>query len=93
MALRKQCIYSAGMPVAVTIRNVPDEVRAELAARAARSGRSLQEYLLAELTELAAKPSFEETIGRIRRRVDATGRSLDADVIVDAVRAGRDRRR
>ncbi len=29
------------MSVAITIRNVPDEVRDELAARAARAGRSL----------------------------------------------------
>jgi antitoxin FitA len=39
------------MPVAITIRNVPEEVRDELAARAARSGRSLQEYLAGLLTE------------------------------------------
>jgi len=31
--------YPAAMPVNITIRNVPDEVRDELAARAARSGR------------------------------------------------------
>jgi antitoxin FitA len=31
---------------ATTIRTVPDDLRVELAARAARSGRSLQERLL-----------------------------------------------
>lgn len=31
--------------VSITIRDVPQETRNELAARAARSGRSLQEYL------------------------------------------------
>lgn len=35
--------------VAVTVRDVPDEVRDELAARAARAGKSLQEYLRALL--------------------------------------------
>ncbi|WP_396654373.1 FitA-like ribbon-helix-helix domain-containing protein, partial [Microbacterium sp.] len=35
------------MSVAITVRNVPDDVRDELASRAARSGRSLQEYLSA----------------------------------------------
>jgi len=40
--------------VALTIRNVPDEVRDELAARAARSGRSLQGYLAAALTDVVA---------------------------------------
>jgi hypothetical protein len=33
------------MSVDIIIRNVPDEVRDELAGRAARQGRSLQEYL------------------------------------------------
>lgn len=46
------------MAVTMTIRNVPDEVRSELAARAARAGQSLQEYLLAELGRLAAKPDL-----------------------------------
>ncbi len=35
------------MSVAITVRGVPDEVRDELAARAARAGQSLQEYLRA----------------------------------------------
>ena len=47
------------MPVSITIREVPDEARDELAARAARSGRSLQEYLRAELVELARRPDPE----------------------------------
>jgi plasmid stability protein len=39
----------------ITIRNVPDEVRDELAARARLSGRSLQEYLRSELIRLASQ--------------------------------------
>jgi plasmid stability protein len=40
------------MPTVISIRNVPDEVRAELAARAGRSGRSLQaEDIVALLDE------------------------------------------
>jgi plasmid stability protein len=45
------------MAVSVTIRDVPDETRDELAARAARLGQSLQEYLRGQLVELAAKPT------------------------------------
>ncbi|MEO8906487.1 MAG: hypothetical protein ABI310_00290 [Microbacteriaceae bacterium] len=56
------------MPVTITIRAVPDGVRDELAARAARSGRSLQEFLSAELVELAARPSASEAIVRARMR-------------------------
>ena len=54
------------MSVSTTIRAVPDAVRDELAARAARSGRSLQEYLVAELSELAAKPSIDDALREIR---------------------------
>ena len=78
------------MSVAVTIRNVPDEVRNELAARAARSGRSLQEYLRRELIELASKPSTDDWLAQLRARVEARGTQLSADQIVSAIRADRD---
>lgn len=52
----------------ITIRDVPDETRNELAARAARSGRSLQEYLLQQLIELARRPDPEVLVARARAR-------------------------
>lgn len=67
---------------AITVRNVPDEVRDELAARAARSGRSLQEYLLQELIQMASQPSLEEVISRARARVRATRTRMSvADIL------------
>jgi antitoxin FitA len=77
------------MTVAITIRNVPDEVRDELAARAARSGRSLQEYLLRQLADLATRPSVDDVIARARARVQATGTRLDPDEILTARDADR----
>jgi plasmid stability protein len=44
------------MSVQITIRDVPDAVRDELAARAALQGKSMQEYLRTELERLAARP-------------------------------------
>lgn len=70
------------MPVAITIRNVPDEVRDELASRAARSGRSLQEYLATQLAEMAARPDVAGAIGAARARAHTSGRVLDRDKIV-----------
>ena len=70
------------MPVSITIRDVPDDVREELAARAARSGRSLQEYLKRELTDLARKPDFEAVMSRIRGRKGVTGTTLSAESIL-----------
>jgi antitoxin FitA len=77
------------MAVAITIRNVPDEVRDELAARAARSGRSLQEYLVRELAGLASKPLVEDVIARARSRSRTTGSALAVDAILDARDADR----
>jgi plasmid stability protein len=80
---------NAAMP-SITIRNVPEEVRDELAARAARAGRSLQEHLRTELIELARKPSVEDLLARARSRSSATSSHLSAEQIIrhrDADRA------
>jgi plasmid stability protein len=77
------------MSVAITIRAVPDEVRDELAARAARAGKSLQEYVRGMLLEAAARPSAEDVIARARARVDATGVRVDAAAILAARDADR----
>lgn len=67
---------------AITIRNVPAEVRDELAARAARSGRSLQEYLAAELAALAARPTVEEVLARVEARIAGSdSRFTTADIL------------
>ncbi len=76
------------MPVNITIRNVLDELRDELAAPAARSGRSLQEFLSAEFVRIASTPSAADAA--MRARLGArTNPSLRADEIVAAVHEGR----
>jgi plasmid stability protein len=70
--------------VAITVRNVPDEVRDVLAARAARAGKSLQEYLRSMLVETASRPSTMDVIAKARARLDATGVRADADSILAA---------
>ncbi len=64
------------MPKSITIRDVPDEARDEIAARAARSGRSLQEYLRRELIRPVSKPDLESVLERLERRRRAGGSSL-----------------
>ena len=70
------------MPVSMTIRDVPDKTRAELAARAARAGQSLQEYVRAQLTALAERPSPDMLWNRVQHRVQATGTQLSGEAIV-----------
>ena len=68
----------------MTIRDVPDHTRDVLAARAARAGMSLQEYVRAELNELADRPSPDEFWERVRHRVRTTGTQLPAEFILEA---------
>lgn len=70
--------------VAVTIRDVPDVVRDELAARAAREGQSLQEYLKSLLINAVEKPTVAEVLARARARVAATGVRLDPAATIAA---------
>lgn len=70
--------------VSITIRDVPQETRNELAARAARSGRSLQEYLRGQLVELAERPDREALMKRIRARVEREGVELSVEQILEA---------
>ncbi|MGH8934835.1 MAG: FitA-like ribbon-helix-helix domain-containing protein [Acidimicrobiia bacterium] len=70
------------MPSSITIRDVPDDARDELAARAALTGRSLQEYLRAQLIALARKPDAEALMAQVRERKQRTGSTLSAEAIL-----------
>ncbi len=75
-------MHNACMATSITIRNVPDETRDELAERASLSGRSLQEYLRAELIELAAKADLAELLVRVEKRKRAAGESMSTEAII-----------
>jgi antitoxin FitA len=66
----------------ITIRDVPDETRDELAARARLSGRSLQEYLRAELVELARRPALDVLMTRVHERKARTTSRLAGERIL-----------
>jgi plasmid stability protein len=72
------------MSVAITVRDVPDEVRDELAARAARAGQSLQEYLRTMLVQSAQRAPVADVIARARARVVVTSSRVDAEAILSA---------
>lgn len=77
------------MGVAITVRDVPEDVRDELAARAARVGQSLQEHLRTMLVETASRPSVDDVIARARSRIGATGARVSAEAILAARDADR----
>src|SRR3990170_413570 len=67
----------------ITIRDVPDEVRDELAARAARAGQSLQEHLRGQLIDLARRPTVAEVLERAWKRAETTSSRLPAARILE----------
>jgi antitoxin FitA len=70
---------------AVTI-DLPDHVRDELAARAARRGRSLEQYLQEMASENASVPDPDEWWRQVRARARASGSTVTADDIVRTLR-------
>lgn len=73
----------------ITIRDVPDDTRDELAARAARTGRSLQEYVRLQLVELTRRPDAETLLSRVRSRKQRTGSRLSSAAILEHREADR----
>ena len=69
--MRSTCAHAGDMSKMVQVRNVPDALHRTLKARAADSGQTLSDYLLAELERLAARPTRGDMLARIhgRRRV------------------------
>lgn len=73
----------------VLVRDLPEDVHRELAARAERSGQSLQQFLRSELVRLARREPLDDVLARIGKRRGGTVRIRDAAAIV---RTDRDRR-
>ena len=62
----------------VQVRGVPDDVHRRLKSQAALAGQSLNEYLLAQLSEIASMPTIPQLIARIRELPPYDGPSLAA---------------
>lgn len=52
----------------IQLRNVPDALHRTLKARAAMAGMSLSNYLLAEIREIAERPTLAEFRERLYQR-------------------------
>lgn len=72
------------MPVQITIRGVPEEVRDRLAVRAALQRQSMQEFLRGELERIASRPSVEMWLQRVRERKMADETRVPSSDILSA---------
>ncbi len=77
------------MPVQITIRGVPEDVRDELAARAALNRQSMQEFLRGELESIASRPSLGDWLQTVRERKALARSRVGASEIVRARDADR----
>jgi hypothetical protein len=69
------------------IRDVSEEVAETLKQRAAAQGKSLSAYVGAELAKIAARPTNDEIVARLRTRDRSNGPTTDE--IVAGVQADR----
>ena len=72
------------MPVSLTIRDIPEATRDELAIRAARAGQSLEEYVRGRLNALVETPDPVESWDGVRDRLRATGSQVPTEAILEA---------
>ena len=79
--MRAACEHADHMSKMVQIRNVPDALHRKLKSRAADSGQTLSDFLLAELERLAARPTRDEMLTRVHHRKRVTLKTPAAVVI------------
>jgi plasmid stability protein len=69
----RTCVMVQHMPM-IQIRNVPEDLHRKLKVRAAERGTSLSEYLLAEVEQIAERPTLAELMEQL-----AAEEALDLD--------------
>ena len=65
-------MHDERMAVQITIRGVLERVKTALSSRAALEGKSMEEYLRAELERLASRPTIEAWLEQVRKRASQT---------------------
>ena len=65
----------------IQLRNVPDALHRSLKARAALAGMSLSDYLLAEIRQVAERPTLAEMRERLHQREPVSVRTDTARLV------------
>lgn len=92
-ALVHPCAQRVGMTKMLQVRDVPDDVHAELRRRAAAAGMSLSDFTLQELARLASRPTVADLFDRAAARAGEPMTFAEARQAVLAGRRANDRRR
>jgi plasmid stability protein len=74
----------------IQLRNVPDDLHRKLKVRAAMEGRSLSDYVIREIRQLAEKPTMSEMMDRLARHAPVHLKTSPVEIL-RALRDGRDR--
>lgn len=75
------------MGALLQIRDVPDDARRELKARAASQGQSLNAFMLDLIEREVSRPTVAEVLGRAERRADRS--SASALRVIESARTER----
>ncbi|MCU1371900.1 MAG: hypothetical protein JWO77_3094 [Ilumatobacteraceae bacterium] len=75
----------------ITIRDVPEPVHRKLIERAERSGQSLQQYLLEQLTEMTEKLTMDEWLDQAAAHRASMPPVVGVDTVA-LIKAGHDER-
>ena len=65
----------------IQLRHVPDALHRQLKARAAMAGLPLSDYLIREVRKIAAQPTPEEMLARLRSREPYLGKVSPTELI------------
>jgi antitoxin FitA len=71
----------------IQLRNVPDALHRTLKARAVMAGMSLSDYLLAEIKEIAERPTLVELRERLHQRKPVTAQIDTARMVKEERKA------
>ena len=85
--------HAGAIPVTITIDDISEDVRDELASRAEARGQSLEEFLLGELERMASRPSVGEpklSAGELVERVRARKAISESRVTTESILRERD---
>ena len=73
----------------IQVRDVPQDAYDVIVARAKANGQSIQQYMRAMITDVAAKPTKAEAIASIRANLKKHGSRVTTADILEALDAGR----